>query len=282
LARKTKLQVAILLLCLIASGCSTGKSNSATRHPLPRSTTTSPPTTSTVVTTTAAPTTSPAPTFPSVVSQAMAQFVPLPAGAEAPIRLPQVSGYLTAETGGLGGQDNVTLIVTSSPVPVNSPTLTSSGGTELAAFTNIATASDSNADSQLAQAKSQSIDSCGGASQALTLADGTAATSCPTLDGEAVNWTFDGWTVQVVTLSGSTPSVGEADQADSTLHSAGVPTSSGAGIVSVVVPANSSVGQSDTSALEWVLGPNVYQVHSSDNPVAAIDVAAQMRPYPTG
>jgi hypothetical protein len=212
----------------------------------------------------------------------MEQFSPLPAGAEAPIRVPQYAGYLTAQTGGLGGQDNVTLIATPSPVPVNSSGLTSSGGTELASFSTTPTASSSNATSSLSQANSQNIDSCGGASQSQELSGGTQAMSCATVDGDALNWTFEGWQVQVLTLSGTTPPTDEANRVASALSSSGVPASDGAGFITVQVPANSSVGTSDTAAVEWVVGSDVYQVRSSDNPIAAIQTAAAMRPYPAG
>ncbi|MGH9029470.1 MAG: hypothetical protein ACRDV4_07630 [Acidimicrobiales bacterium] len=272
-------------LSLLLAGCSSGGTRpGAIRHSTTSSsaTTTSaaPPTTSPPSSSASTTTTAPPPPFPAVVVQAMAQFVPLPAGAEAPLRLPPVSGYLTAQTGGLGGEDNVTLIATPSPVPVNSPDLTSSGGTELASFSTTPTASTSNASSSLSQAKGQSIDACGGPSVPETLSGGTAATSCPTLDGEALDWTFEGWSVQVITLSGTSPSTAEADQVQSALSSSGVPTSSGNGFVTVEVPANSSVGSSDTAAVEWVVGADLYQVRSSDNPVGAIQTAAAMRPYP--
>jgi hypothetical protein len=211
----------------------------------------------------------------------MAQFDPLPSGAEAPIRLPSASGYVTAQTGGLGGQDNVTLVATSQPLPVNSPALSSGGaGQELASFSTTPTASASNASAALAQAKSQSIDSCEGPSQPVTLPGGTAATSCPTLDGAALDWNVGAWVVQVVTLSGTAPSTEEAGQVASELTSAGLPVSVGGGIVSVVVPGSPSAGSADTAAVEWIAGSDVYEVRSSDDPSSALAVAAAMRPYP--
>jgi hypothetical protein len=227
-------------------------------------------------------TSAPPPPFPSVVVQAMAQFSPLPSGAEAPIRLPQFSGFATAQTGGLGGQDNVTLIATPAPVPINSAQLNSSGGTEIAAFSTTPTASVSNAQSALTQAKSQSIEACGGPSQPETLGGGTQATTCPTLDGAAIDWSYQGWQVQVLTLNGTNPSVDEANQVASALSASGVPGGDGGGILSVQVPGSSSAGTSDTAALEWTVGPDVYQVRSSDSPVDAVQVAAAMRPFPNG
>jgi hypothetical protein len=212
----------------------------------------------------------------------MSQFNPLPAGARAPLRLPSTSGYVTAQTGGLGGQDNVTLISTPTPVPVNSPQLSGSQGTELASFSITPTASVADARSSLTQSTGQSIDSCGGAAQPVTLSDGTAATTCPTLDGASVNWSFEEWKVQVVTLSGTSPSLTEASAVASELTSVGLPESDVGGFVSVVVPASASVGGADTAALEWTTGPDEYQVRSSDNPKAAIEVASAMVPYPAG
>lgn len=210
----------------------------------------------------------------------MAQFVPLPAGAEAPVRLPPFPGYVTAQTGGLGGEANTTLIATPKPVPVNNPDLSSSGGSELASFSTTPTASVSNAQSSLARQKSQSIAACGGASQTVSLSNGVQATTCPTLDGAAVNWLSGGWQFQVLTLSGTSPSVSEASQVAATIAATGLPENAGGGIVTVEVPANPSVGTSDTAALAWTLGADYYQVRSTDNPTDAIDVAAAMRPYP--
>jgi hypothetical protein len=212
----------------------------------------------------------------------MAQFDPLPADAEAPIQLPAVHGYLTAQTGGLGGQANVTLITTAQPVPVNSPALSASQGTELASFSTTPTASASNAQSSLSQQRSQSIAACGGAPQPVAIGSGIQATSCPTLDGAAIDWQVDGWTIQVVTLSGTSPSQSEASSIQSALISNGLPTNDGGGFVTVEVPANPSVGESDTAALEWVSGAGLYGVRSSDDPVGAIEVASAMRPYPQG
>lgn len=219
--------------------------------------------------------------FPAVIVQAMAQFSPLPAGAEAPIHLPVVTGYVTAQTGGLGGQDNVTLVATSTPMPVNSPQLASANaGREIASFSTTPTASTANASTALSQARSQSIASCGGPSSPVTLSTGTPATTCPTLDGAAVNWSIGPWQVQVMTLDGTTPSTAEAGHVDALLHSTGLPASDAGGIVSVVVPGKPSAGSADTAALEWTRGADVYQVRSSDDPDSAIAVAAAMRPYP--
>ena len=235
-----------------------------------------------MVPTTAAPATTTAPTFPAVVVQAMAQFQPLPAGAEAPIRLPQEQGYVTAQTGGIGGQANVTLVVASQPVPVNSPNLSSSQTKELASFATTPTASTANAQGQLAQQKNLAVAPCGGASQPVTLADGTQATSCPTLNGAALTWQHAGWAVQVVTLSGQSPSTTEASQIEATLVAAPLPAAGAGGFVSIQVPANASVGPSTTAAVEWAIGADDYQVRSSDDPVGALEVASAMRPYPAG
>ncbi|MHB1716199.1 MAG: hypothetical protein ACYCV5_02495 [Acidimicrobiales bacterium] len=226
------------------------------------------------------PVTPSTPTFPALVVQAMSQFNPLPAGAEAPERLPGVPGYLTAQTGGLGGQDNVTLIATTQPVAVNSPSLsTSAAGTEIASFSTTPTASTANASAALAQARSQSIDTCAGPSQTVSVAGGITATSCPTVDGAALTWNQGTWIVQVVTLSGTTPSSAEAASVAGDIASFGLPSGAADGMVGVVVPGNPSAGAADTAVLEWTKGADVYEVRSSDNPPAAITLAAAMRPY---
>lgn len=268
----------------MASGLALAACSAATVHGAGRlrpdaTTTTAPgPTTSSAP----APTTTAAPAFPSVVVQAMAQFVPLPAGALAPIRLPAVTGYLTAQTGGLGGQDNVTLVVTPQPVPVDSPGLQSAQTKELASFATTPTTSAATAQAQLAQQESQAIAPCGGPSAPVTLSDGTTATSCPTLDGAAITWQHGSWKVQVVDLGGTAPPQDEANQVASTLAGTGLPASDGGGIVSVQVPSSASSGSSPTAGIQWSAGADNYQVRSTDDPVGAIEVAAAMRPYPSG
>jgi hypothetical protein len=269
------------VLALLAAGCSTHPS-AARLAPKATSTTADPPSTKTTTTTavTAPPTTlTTVPSFPPVVVQAMAQFTPLPTGAEAPVRIPSVPGYLTAETGGLGGQDNVTLIATAEPVPVNSPSLSgAAAGREVASFATTPTASASTASAALTQGKNESIDSCQGPSQSVSLAGGEQATSCPTLDGAALTWSAGTWEVQVVTLDGTTPSTAEAGMVDAELSSSVLPAATG--YVSVVVPGSPSAGSADTAALEWTGGADVYQVRSSEDPASAIAVAAAMDPYP--
>lgn len=265
-------------LSAAGAGVALAACSGAAPHALHRS----PPTTEVTTSSTTTPTTTTAPAFPQVVVDAMAQFVPLPAGARAPIRLPAVTGYLTAQTGGLGGQDNVTLVITPQPVPVNSPTLQSSHTTELASFATTLTTSSANAHAQIVQQQSQTIASCGGASSQAALGDGTVATSCPTLDGAALTWQRAGWTIQVIDFSGTAPPTAEATQVESTLSGTGLPMADGGGFVSVQVPANASVGTSTTIAVLWSVGADDYQVRSSDDPIAAIEVAAAMRPYPSG
>jgi hypothetical protein len=273
---------ALALLGVVVAGCSVGTPSARPAHSTKTSrvkaTTTLPPTTTTTLppattTTTAAP-------FPSLIVQAMAQFNPVPPGAEAPGTLPSVSGYLTAQTGGLGGEDNVTLIATAQPIPVNSPALSSAGaGQEVASFSTTPTASATTATAALTQAKSQSIDGCQGGSQAVTLAGGTAATSCPTLDGAALNWDLGSWTVQVVNLSGTTPATTQADAVASALAGAHLPGAT-AGLISVVVPSSPAAGTSDTADLEWTTGADLYDVRSTTSPNSAISLATAMRSYP--
>jgi len=262
------------LLGLIVTGCSSSHAAAGSHH----AGTTTP--TAAQVSASGSSTTSGA-GFPALVVAAMAEFNPVAAGAQAPHTLPQVSGYLTAETSGLGGQDNVTLIATATPVPVDSPSLSSSSaGREVASFSTTPTASAANAQSQMAQARGQAIASCGGPSHPVTLSGGVAATTCPTLDGAAIDWSDGAWAVQVLTLDGTTPSTAEADTLAARLAGDGLPTSDGGGIVTAVVPGNPSAGSSDTAALEWAKGADVYQVRSSDDPTSALAVAAAMRPYP--
>lgn len=279
-------------LGLLTAGCTSGAAV-AGRHRSTAPTTVAPKAVPPTTTTPRAPVTSPrttpttepvvptSPTFPALVVQAMGQFSPLPGGAEAPERLPSVPGYLTAQTGGLGGQDNVTLVSTTQPVAVNSPSLSSSGaGTEIASFSTTPTASTANASAALAQSKNQSIDACAGPSQTVTVAGGITAASCPTVDGAALTWTLGSWTVQVVTLSGTAPSTAEAADVAGDVAGSGLPSGATGGMVSIVVPGSPSAGSADTAVLEWAVGSDVYQVRSSDNPPAAITLAAAMRPYP--
>ena len=267
-----------LALLILAAGCATGPAairRTTTSTAAPASTEVS------TTTTDAPPSTTAAPSWPAIVVQAMAQFVPPPAGARAPIRLPAENGYVTAQTGGLGGQANVTLVVTASPEPVNSTSRSSAvAGRALASFSTTPTASTANAASQLSNARSQSIAACGGPSTPAVLPGGVAATTCPTFEGAAVDWRVGSWTLQVLTLSGTTPSTSEAGRVAGLFSPAAEPASDAGGVLSVVVPANSSVGSSDTAALEWTVGADVYQVRSSDDPDAALAVAAAMRPYP--
>ncbi len=264
----------VVLLGLVVAACSAATSHGARHEATSTSATSAPTTTATSV----VPVTNTA-TFPVVIVQAMAQFSPLPAGARAPVRLPSVQGYITAQTVGLAGEDNVTLIATSQPEPVNSPALSSANaGREVASFKTTPTASPSNAQANLAQQKSNAIVACGGPSSPLRLANGTAATTCPTLDGAAIDWSVGPWAVQVLTLDGTTPSTAEADHLVGELGS--LPASDVGGIVSVVVPGNPSAGTADTAALAWTVGADAYQVRSSDDPDSAVFVADAMRPYP--
>jgi len=270
-------------LALVSAACSGGLPRHADAP-----TTTSPPTSSSIApTTTSSVTTTTAPAgFPSVIVQAMAEFSPLPAGARAPIRLPATTGDITAETAGLGGEANVTLIATTSPVTVDSPALASGAGTELASFSTTPTASESNATTEVSGDRSRSQASCQGTANATALSDGTAAGTCSTAQGEALDWMAGSWSVQVLALDGASPPMAEADHIESLIGAAGpattaLPSSGGGGaILSVVVPGGASAGSADTAALEWSVDADVYLVRSSDDPDAALAVAAAMRPYP--
>lgn len=214
----------------------------------------------------------------------MAQFSPLPEGAEAPIRLPVTPGPVSAQASGLGGSDTVSLFVgvgSSGPGIVGGEQ-SSGGSQELASFTTTATTSDAAAGSAMTSARQRAIDGCTGSSQPITLSDGTTATTCPTVDGAAINWRFDGWSVQVVTLGGGSPSSLAASTVDGDLRSDGLPAGDGPGFVSVVVPANASVGDAQTAEVAWRAGADDYDVRSQDDPAAALAIAAAMRPYPAG
>ena len=237
-------------------------------------------------TTTVEITTTTAAGFPSVIVQAMREFSSIPVGARAPATLPATAGFVTAETGGLGGQVNVTLIATTSPMAVGSPALTSSGaGRELASFSTTPTASTSNAATELAGDRARTQASCQGATAPLSLADGTAGSTCSTIQGEVVDWMLGSWAVQVLSLSGQSPPTDEANRLEAQVGRAAPPTtelpaSDAGGILSVVVPGTASAGSTDTAALEWTVGADLYQVRSGDDPGAALEVAAAMRPYP--
>lgn len=265
-------------LAVLAGATASCSSSSSATTSTTSSVSTSTSTTTTLPATTAPPTTAP-PAFPAVVVEAMAEFKPLPSGAEAPFSLPPESGYVSAETGGIGGQDNVTLVVAAQPYPVDSPQLSATNSRELASFATTPTGSPTTAQSGLTQDEKQSIDVCQGPASPMTLTGGVSASSCPTSTGAAITWYAGPWTVQVVTLDGSSPSTTEADHLAGELAAA-LPTSDKDGMVSVVVPANASAGSSDTADIEWTVGADLYQVRSSDDPDGAVAVARAMRPYP--
>jgi hypothetical protein len=269
---------ALVALASTAAACSAPTA----RHAGPTTTATSSTITAPTSTTSAGPpgTASGQPAFPAVIVQAMATFDPLPAGAEAPIRLPAEHGDISAQTGGIGGQDNVTLVVAPQPYPVNSPQLSASNSRELASFATTPTSSPASARAALSRDEEQSIDACQGPTSPLTLSGGVGATTCPTVEGEAVGWRAGAWTVQVVTLGGSSPSTDEADDLAAELVPGSLPASDVGGMVSVVVPANPSVGRSPTADIEWAVGADLYQVRTDDDPDGALAVAGAMRPYP--
>jgi hypothetical protein len=212
-----------------------------------------------------------------VVVAAMRQFVPLPAGAEAPDVLPVPERSVTAQASGLGGVDTVTL----------STTPTSGGGStgaivELASFTTTATASPADAASALATERSRSVDGCAGPVRAAVVPGTSGATTCPTVDGDALTWHMAGWTVQVVDLAGSHSPTALAAAVAAVLRHDGLPSTTTPGFVSVVTPSNPSVGTATTADLAWRVGASLHEVRSQDDPDAAIAVAAAMVPYPSG
>lgn len=187
---------------------------------------------------------------------------------------------MTAQAGGLAGVDTVTLYA---PGTTSGGRGGTAGGLrELASFTTTATASPAASAAAQRQAAERSIDACAGGSRPLRLADGTTATTCPTVDGAAVDWAHAGWTVQVVTLDGTTPATGAATLVDDLLRSGGLPPGASGGFVSVVVPGNPSAGTADTADVQWSSGADEYTVRTQDDPSAALAVAAAMRPYPAG
>ncbi|MHB8439247.1 MAG: hypothetical protein ACYDD4_08810 [Acidimicrobiales bacterium] len=228
--------------------------------------------------------TTPAVKFPAVVVQAMAEFGTLPAGAEAPGSVPSVTGtgFVTAQTSGLAGVDNVTLIDAPTPTTVDSPALSATGaGRELGSYSTTATSSPAAAGAAIAQARGEAVLDCAGSTTSVVVPGlSSAATGCPTIEGEAIDVTVGTWTIQVLTLNGSSPSTAEASALAEKLTASGFPGPSVAGLVSVVVPANASAGNADTANIEWIEGADLYQVRSSDDPSAALDIALAMRPYP--
>lgn len=261
--------------------------------------TTAPPSTTTSLapTTTAAPPASsslPAPTsttlappssgFPPVVNQAMEALQPPPSGMQAPDELPATAGAVSAEaTKGLDGSYSVTLVATPRQLPVNSPALGSASANPrslLGTFSTTPVASTAAATSYLETTAQQDLASCSGPKATVSLT-GTAATACSTSSGAAISWALGPWKVQVLDEGGSTEPTSQADVLASWLASHSLPAAA-QGVVSVSLPASTAVGTSVTSEVIWYYGRDVYQVSAPGSVLAAVELAASMRPWPGG
>lgn len=202
---------------------------------------------------------------------------------EAPNALPSTHLSVSAEaTKSLDGSYAVTLIATSSPEPVNSPNLGPSAAdpsSDLGTFSTTPVASSGSAASYLQSA----LTSCAGPKVPVTLTGnaGTSATSCSTAQGPVVSWSTGSWKVVVVDEGGTTVPSSEAAALASWLTSHSLPKAS-QGAVSVTVPGTPQAGPAITSAVIWYLGDDVYQVSTSGSEMAALYLAASMRPWPGG
>lgn len=219
--------------------------------------------------------------FPAVVAAAMRAAGPMPAGSMAPIAVPAGKGAVSAQTSGLGGAVTVTLVATPSPLPDNSPQMPSPSRSvsEIASFSTTAAGSPAAAAAALSRAGAE-VAACGGPSVPAAVPGTHGADICQTVSGGAVEWTSGTWQVQVSTLGGARPSEAEAATVASLISGHPLPAHSGAGIVSVQVPAGPQDGSSVTAAVIWRGGSDFYQVRSLTGAAHAIEVASAMRAYP--
>lgn len=239
---------------------------------------------STSTSTTVAPTTSTslASTFPLVIDQAMRNMAPLPAGIEAPAVLPATRSAVSAETTGLGGAYSVQLIATPIAEPVNSPSVgqaAANPGSDLGSFSTIAAASAAVAHAHLVQNSSQDLAVCSGPQNSLPLAGAASGRSCPTSQGEAITWTSGPWEYQVQEVGSATVPVAAARAVAQWVASDRLPSAS-SGLVYVSVPGTPEAGSSPSAVVAWQQGTDVYQVTTQTSYIAALVMAASMRPWP--
>lgn len=214
----------------------------------------------------------------------MQTIQPRPPGLEAPDALPAAPGYVSAEATGLGGTYSVTLVATDKPVPVNSPQLAAVAArqsSDLGSFSTIPASSPAVAAEHVQGSQSSGLAPCAGPSSAATVPGATGATSCPTPQGVALNWHSAQWRVQVDGVGGAKAPVTTAATVAGWLVSHSLPAATG-GVVSVSVPESSEAGSTTSTELMWYRGSDVYQVTALRDELAALDMAASMRPWPTG
>ncbi len=243
-------------------------------------------TTTTAGTTTAGTTTStvPHPPFAPVVDQAMQTIRPRPPGLEAPDALPGAPAYVSAEATGLGGTYSVTLVATDKPVPVNSPQLAAVAAkqsSDLGSFSTIPASSPAVAAEHVQSSQSNGLAPCTGASTVATVPGARGASSCPTPQGVALNWHSAQWLVQVGGVGGAKAPLTTAAAVAGWLASHSLPAATG-GVVSVSVPESSQAGSTSSTEVMWYLGSDVYEVTALRDELAALDMAASMRPWPAG
>jgi hypothetical protein len=225
--------------------------------------------------------------FAPVVDSAMGTFTSA-VGLEAPATLPTAPAAISAQATQLGGTDSVTLVATSSPLPVNDPSLPSTPGTDLGTFTTTATSSPAAASGNVASQATDALAVCSSTPSTPVTVDGaTSATTCPSAMGTLVQWTDGTWQVQVLdTTAAASPQAGSAgagtadpgvtavgDQVAGWIATHRLPTAT-AGFVDVIVGAGTP-----SSALTWAEGADVYQTRSGQGATAAAGLAASMVPW---
>lgn len=213
----------------------------------------------------------------------MRTFVPRPAGLEAPEALPRSATAVSAEATGLGGTDSVQLIATPTAEPVNSPGLAKAAAnpaSDLGSFSTTAAGSASVAASHVAAQADDLVASCNGKSSELAVGP-VQAVSCPSAQGQLVNFNYGNWLVQVQDFGGDQPPQDAATTVASWLRANGLPPA-GKGLVLLSVPAGAQEGSTTTCQLLWSQGEDDYQVNGRGSIVAALRLAADLRPWPGG
>ncbi|MCL6091977.1 MAG: hypothetical protein M1435_03395, partial [Actinobacteria bacterium] len=232
-------------------------------------------------TTTTAPARSASSGFPTIVNQAMQVLQPPASGMEAPKTLPPTNASVSAEANkSLDGSYSVTLIATASPEPVNSPDLgpaAANPSSDLGTFSTTPVASGGAAATYLQSA----LSNCDGHEQPVRLTGtaSTTATTCSTAQGPAVVWDVGSWKVQVLDEGGTAVPSAQAAMLAGWLAAHSLPKAN-RGVVAITVPGSPQAGTATTSAVIWYLGADIYQVSAPRGELAALDLAASMRPWP--
>jgi hypothetical protein len=206
---------------------------------------------------------------------------PPASGMEAPKTLPPTNASVSAEANkSLDGSYSVTLIATANPEPVNSPDLgpaAANPSSDLGTFSTTPVSSGGAASNYLQSA----LSGCDGHEQPLRLTGtaSTTATTCSTSQGPAVVWDVGTWKVQVLDEGGTAVPSSEAATLADWLAAHSLPTAR-QGVVTITVPGSPQAGTTTTSAVIWYLGADIYQVSAPGGELAALDLAASMRPWP--